>query len=90
MGLVLQSFHQTPLFPRYCPCLLLKFAQSLKPWNKLKMSLHLNIFTDSLSCPQALQYVKLEHPLIGMMIRKCVFFNFANKDIICLLATQPY
>ena len=41
------------------------------------------IFTDSLSCLQALLYMKLEHPLIGMAIRKCVFLNFANKDILC-------
>ena len=26
--------------------------------------------------------MKLEHPLIGMVIRKCVFFNYSNKDII--------
>ena len=26
--------------------------------------------------------MNLEHPLIGMIIRKCVVFNFANKDII--------
>ena len=26
--------------------------------------------------------MKLEHPLIGMVIRKCVFLNLANKDII--------
>ena len=26
--------------------------------------------------------MKLEHPLIGMVIRKCVFLNIANKDII--------
>ena len=39
------------------------------------------IFTDSLLCLQALEYMKLEYPLIGMVIRKCVFFNFANKDI---------
>ena len=39
------------------------------------------IFTDSLSCLQALQYIKLEHPLIGMVIRKCVFLNFSNKVI---------
>ena len=25
--------------------------------------------------------MKLEHPLIGMVIRKCVFLNCANKDI---------
>ena len=25
--------------------------------------------------------MKLEHPLIGMVIRKCVFKTFANKDI---------
>ena len=39
------------------------------------------IFTDSLSCLQALQYMKLEHPLIGMVLRKCVYLNFANKHI---------
>ena len=42
------------------------------------------IFTHSLSCLQALQYMKLEHPLIGMVIRKCVVLNFVNKDIICV------
>ena len=26
--------------------------------------------------------MKLEHPLIGIVIRKCVFLNIANKDII--------
>ena len=40
------------------------------------------IFTDLLPCLQALLYVKLEHPLIGMVIRKCVFLNIVNKDII--------
>ena len=39
------------------------------------------ILTDSLSCLQAFLYMKLEHPLIGMVIRKCVFLNIANKDI---------
>ena len=40
------------------------------------------VFTDSLTCFQALQSMKLEHPLIGMMIRKCFFiFYFDNKDI---------
>ena len=37
------------------------------------------IFTDSLSCLQALLYIKREHPLIGMVIRKCVFLNIAKK-----------
>ena len=27
-------------------------------------------------------YMKLQHPLIRMVIRKCVFLNIANKDII--------
>ena len=40
------------------------------------------ILTDSRSCLQALLYMKLEHPLIGMVIQKCVFLNIANKDII--------
>ena len=39
------------------------------------------MFTDSLSCLQALLYMKLEHPLNGMVIQKCVFLNIANKDI---------
>ena len=55
---------------------------SLKPWNKLKIQLHPNIlFLDSLSCLQALQYMKLEHPLIAMVMQKYVILNFANKDI---------
>ena len=29
------------------------------------------IYTDSLSCIHTFQYMKLEHPLIGMVIRKC-------------------
>ena len=45
--------------------------------------LHPNIlFLYSLSCLQALQSMKLEHPLIGMVLRKCVVLNFHNKDII--------
>ena len=40
------------------------------------------VFTDSLSCLQALHYMKMEHPLIGMVIRKCVFLNIAKKDIV--------
>ena len=31
------------------------------------------IFTDSLSCLQALQYLELELPNIGIVIRKCLF-----------------
>ena len=42
------------------------------------------IFTDSLSGLQALQYTKQEHPLIGMVIRKCVFLHFATKKDIIL------
>ena len=40
------------------------------------------VFTDSLLCCQALQSMKLEHPLIGMVIRKCLFLKFDNKNII--------
>ena len=40
------------------------------------------VFTDSLSCIQALHHMKLEHPLIGMVIRKCVVLNSAKKDIV--------
>ena len=35
-----------------------------------------------MSCLQVIHYTKLEHPLIGMVIRKCVFLTFANKDTI--------
>ena len=45
------------------------------------------IYTDSLSCLHALQYMKLEHPLTGMVIIKCVFLNLPIK-IFFLLATQ--
>ena len=40
------------------------------------------IFTDLLSCLEAFLYMKLEHPVIWMAIRKCVFLNIANKNII--------
>ena len=40
------------------------------------------VFTDSFSCLQALHHMKLEHPLIGMVIRKCLFLNIAKKDIV--------
>ena len=40
------------------------------------------VYTDALSCPQPLHHMKLEHPLIGMVIRKCVFLNIAKKDIV--------
>ena len=32
--------------------------------------------------PSLLHHMKLEHPLIGMVIRKCVFLNIAKKDIV--------
>ena len=38
------------------------------------------VFTDSLSCLQALQHMKLEHPLIGMVIRKC-HFKYCQKRL---------
>ena len=37
------------------------------------------VYTDSISCLQALQSMELGHPLIGMVIRKCIFLNFDNK-----------
>ena len=63
--------------------LLLNSGQSLKPWKKKKyVASKYIVFTDSLSCIQALQSIKLEHPLIGMMIRKYVFLNCAKKYVI--------
>ena len=47
------------------------------------------VFTDSLSCLQALHHMKLEHPLIGMVIRKCVILNIAKKDIGCCFLGYP-
>ena len=41
------------------------------------------IFTDSLSCLQALQWLRLGHPLIGMVIRRCVFLSPNRKIIFC-------
>ena len=46
------------------------------------------VFTDSLSCLQALHHIKLEHPLIGMVIRKCIFLNIAKKDIVFCWVTS--
>ena len=40
------------------------------------------VFADSLSCLQALHHMKLEHPLIGMVIRKFFVCFFAKKDIV--------
>ena len=39
------------------------------------------IFTDSLLCLEALQWLKLADPLIGMVIRRCVFVS-SNRNII--------
>ena len=67
--------------------LLLKSGQSLKSWNKLNIQLGPNILKHVLHIhfhvSRLYNYIKLEHPLIGMVIRKCVFLNFANKDIFC-------
>ena len=38
-------------------------------------------FTDLLLCLHALQHMKLKHPLIEMVIRKCIVLNLASKDI---------
>ena len=42
------------------------------------------IFAESLSCRQAVQYVKLEHHVLGLVIEKCVLLNLSNKDIFLL------
>ena len=66
---------------------IIKALEEIKDWVASKYI----IFTDSLSCLQLLHYMKLKQPLIGIVIRKCVLLNFANKDIIIfLLGTQPY
>ena len=42
------------------------------------------VFTDSLSCLQALQSMKLEHPLIGMVICKVPFLILSKKILLAL------
>ena len=42
------------------------------------------MFTDTLSCLQILHYMKLEHPLIGIVIRRCVL-NYANKEFVVVV-----
>ena len=39
------------------------------------------IFTDSLCCLQALQWMKLEHPLIGSQCRSVSFVWYSNENI---------
>ena len=46
------------------------------------------VFTDSLSYLQALHHIKMEHPLIAMVTRKCLF-KFKKKRHCFLLGTQP-
>ena len=48
------------------------------------------VFTDSLSCLQALRHMMLDYPLIGMVIRKCVFFKVFQKRHCFFLCTRPY
>ena len=57
---------------------LIKALEQIKDSNASKYI----VFTDSLSCLQALHHMKLEHPLIGMVIRKCLFLNIAKKVIV--------
>ena len=40
------------------------------------------VFINSLLCLQALQSMKLEHPLIGMVIRKCLFKFFQKNTFL--------
>ena len=47
------------------------------------------VFTKSISWLQALQCMKLVHPLIGMVIRKCVVLNFDNKNSIFFWGGVP-
>ena len=48
------------------------------------------VFTDSRSYLQPLNHMKLEHPLIGMVIPICGLFKFCQKRHCFLLGTQPY
>ena len=58
---------------------IIKALEQIKDTNASKYI----VFTDSLSCLQALHHMKPEHPLIGIVIRKCVFLYIAKKDIVC-------
>ena len=57
----------------------------IKALEQIKMSTASKyiVFTDSLSCLQALHHMKLEHPLIGMVIRKCLFKYCQKKTVFC-------
>ena len=72
------------IFRLDCPTqhifLVLRFGQLSKPWT-LNESKDI-ICTDSLSCLQALHNMKLDHPLIGLVVRKYVFLSSANKDLV--------
>ena len=78
--LVVQFLHQTPSFLCVClirhPSSLPKCGQSLKPWNRLKSRHHylcrLHIW---------------KHPLLVMVIRKCVPVIFTNKE--CFYVGYP-
>ena len=59
-------------------CAIIKALEQIKDCNASKCI----VFTDSLSCLLALHHMKLEHSLLGMVIRKCVFLNIAKKDIV--------
>ena len=85
LWLVLQFFHQISMrLPDSASVFTAEVWAIIKALEQIKDSIASKyiVFTDSLSCLQALQHMKLEHPLIGMVIRKCVFLNIAKKDIV--------
>ena len=57
---------------------IIKALEQIKDYNASKYI----VFTDSLSGLQALHHMKLEHPLMGMVIRNCVLLNIAKRDIV--------
>ena len=78
-GVVLQFFHQTNvIFMKLTDSASVFTAELwaiIKALEQMKDSIASKyiVFTDSLSSLQALHHMKLEHPLIGMVIRKYVF-----------------
>ena len=76
MCLVLQSFHQMrlPDLASIFTAEVWAITKALEE-NKDSVASTYIIFADSLSCLHALQYMKMEYPFIGLVIRKCILLK---------------
>ena len=82
------NFHEIARFHISIKCQSLPI---IKVWKQIKDSIASKyiIFIDSISCLQALQYMKLEHTLIRMVIQKCLSI-LPIKMFLFLLGIQSY